>query len=89
MQTKTAHGGVVLPDRSIARVKVDFKTLKELFKVAREEYGMAGAVRHGASTLPDDAFDMFPQASTAEVHFWLPGFKISSMTAYISPKSVG
>jgi fructose/tagatose bisphosphate aldolase len=68
VQTGTTHGGVVLPDGSMAKVKVDFKTLKELSKVAREEYGMAGAVQHGASTLPDDAFDMFPQAGTAEVH---------------------
>lgn len=68
VQTGTTHGGVVLPDGSIARVKVDFKTLKKLSKVAREEYGMAGAVQHGASTLPDEAFDMFPQAGTAEVH---------------------
>ena len=29
---------------------------------------MAGAVQHGASTLPDDAFSLFPQAGTAEVH---------------------
>ncbi len=68
VQTGTTHGGVVLPDGSMAKVKVDFKTLKELSKVAREEYGMAGAVQHGASTLPDDAFDMFPQAGTVEVH---------------------
>lgn len=68
VQTGTTHGGVVLPDGSMAKVKVDFKTLKELSKVAREEYGMAGAVQHGASTLPDEAFDMFPQAGTVEVH---------------------
>jgi fructose/tagatose bisphosphate aldolase len=68
VQTGTTHGGVVLPDGSMAKVKVDFKTLKELSKVAREEYGMAGAVQHGASTLPDEAFDMFPQAGTIEVH---------------------
>jgi hypothetical protein len=29
---------------------------------------MGGAVQHGASTLPDDAFDLFPQANTLEVH---------------------
>ncbi|MFC2063375.1 class II fructose-bisphosphate aldolase [Chloroflexota bacterium] len=68
VQTGTTHGGVVLPDGSVARVKVDFETLVEISRVAREEYGMAGAVQHGASTLPDEAFDMFPKANTAEVH---------------------
>ena len=37
-------------------------------RLAREEYGMGGAVQHGASTLPDEAFDMFPQAGAVEVH---------------------
>lgn len=68
VQTGTSHGGVVLPDGSIAQVSIDFNTLKELSRVAREEYGMGGAVQHGASTLPDEAFDMFPQVGTVEVH---------------------
>jgi fructose/tagatose bisphosphate aldolase len=68
VQTGTAHGGVVLPDGSIAQVNLDFRTLEELSKVAREEYGMGGAVQHGASTLPDEAFDMFPRTGTVEVH---------------------
>jgi fructose/tagatose bisphosphate aldolase len=68
VQTGTSHGGVVLPDGSIAQVSIDFKTLEELSKVAREEYGMGGAVQHGASTLPDEAFDMFPQVGAVEVH---------------------
>jgi hypothetical protein len=68
VQTGTTHGGVVLPDGSIANVEIDFKTLQELSKLAREEYGMSGAVQHGASTLPDEAFHHFPQVGTAEVH---------------------
>ena len=68
VQTGTAHGGVVLPDGSIADVSIDFDTLKEISKAAREKYGMGGAVQHGASTLPDDAFDMFPKVDTVEVH---------------------
>jgi fructose/tagatose bisphosphate aldolase len=68
VQTGTTHGGVVLPDGSMASVKLDLKTLEELSRVAREEYGMAGAVQHGASTLPDEAFDRFPQVGTAEIH---------------------
>lgn len=68
VQTGTTHGGVVLPDGSIAGVDIDFKTLEELSRVARQEYGLAGAVQHGASTLPDEAFDHFPRVGTAEVH---------------------
>ncbi len=68
VQTGTAHGGVVLPDGSIADVKLDFNTLEELSRAAREEYGLGGAVQHGASTLPDDAFDTFPRVGTLEVH---------------------
>jgi fructose/tagatose bisphosphate aldolase len=68
VQTGTTHGGVVLPDGSIAKVALDFQALEQLSRVAREEYGMAGAVQHGASTLPDDAFSMFPRTGTAEVH---------------------
>jgi fructose/tagatose bisphosphate aldolase len=68
VQTGTTHGGVVLPDGTMAKVKLDFNTLKELSKTAREEYEMGGAVQHGASTLPDEAFDMFPKVETIEVH---------------------
>ncbi len=68
IQTGTSHGGVVLPDGSIATVKLDFDTLQVLSKEAREKYGMAGAVQHGASTLPSDAFGKFPEVGTAEVH---------------------
>ena len=68
VQTGTTHGGVVLPDGGIASVELDFDTLKGLSKVAREEYGMSGAVQHGASTLPDEAFHLFPEVGTAEVH---------------------
>jgi len=68
VQTGTTHGGVVLPDGSIASVELDFDTLKELSKVARGDYGMAGAVQHGASTLPDEAFHLFPEVGAAEVH---------------------
>ena len=68
VQTGTTHGGVPLADGSVAKVKLDFDTLQRLSQVARAEYGMAGAVQHGASTLPDEAFDRFPATGTAEVH---------------------
>jgi len=68
VQTGTTHGGVVLPDGSIAQINLDFKTLRTLSEIARREYGLAGAVQHGASTLPPEAFDKFAECQTAEVH---------------------
>ncbi|HUQ45498.1 MAG TPA: class II fructose-bisphosphate aldolase [Gemmatimonadaceae bacterium] len=68
VQSGTTHGGVVLADGSIADVKIDLDTLARLSKVAREEYGLSGAVQHGASTLPDGAFNNFPKTETAEIH---------------------
>jgi fructose/tagatose bisphosphate aldolase len=68
IQTGTSHGGVVMPDGTIARVKVDFDTMERLGRVAREAYGLSGVVQHGASTLPDEAFDIFPKRGAAEVH---------------------
>jgi len=68
VQSGTSHGGVVLPDGKIADVKIDFETLKTLSKVARDEYHLSGAVQHGASTLPDGAFNHFPRTETAEIH---------------------
>jgi fructose/tagatose bisphosphate aldolase len=68
VQTGTSHGGVVLPDGTIAKVKVDFDTLGSLSAAARDDYGLSGAVQHGASTLPEEAFDRFAQANASEVH---------------------
>jgi len=68
VQTGTTHGGVPLADGSIASVKLDFGTLERLSELARKEYGMAGAVQHGASTLPDELFGKFPEVGTAEIH---------------------
>ncbi len=68
VQTGTSHGGVVLPDGSLAKVKIDFETLRTLSDLARKEYGLSGCVQHGASTLPEDAFNMFPETGTSEVH---------------------
>ena len=68
VQTGTSHGGIVLPDGSIAAVKLDLEALQALSTVAREAYGMAGAVQHGASTLPENAFNHFPRIETAEIH---------------------
>jgi fructose-bisphosphate aldolase, class II len=68
VQSGTTHGGVVLPDGTIADVQIDFETLRRLSVEAREKYGLAGAVQHGASTLPDAAFHKFPGTETAEIH---------------------
>lgn len=68
VQTGTTHGGVVLPDGSLAKVKVDFETLKTLSELARNRYGLAGAVQHGASTLPEELFDHFPRCGACEIH---------------------
>jgi fructose/tagatose bisphosphate aldolase len=68
VQTGTSHGGVVLADGSIAQVQLDFNVLKTISEIARKEYGLAGAVQHGASTLPDEAFHKFPEVEAAEVH---------------------
>jgi fructose/tagatose bisphosphate aldolase len=67
VQTGTSHGGIPLPDGRVAEVEIDFKTLERLSQVARE-YGMAGCVQHGASTLPDEMFHLFPKVGTAEIH---------------------
>jgi fructose/tagatose bisphosphate aldolase len=68
IQTGTSHGGVVLPDGSIAKVNLDFGILLNLSKVARSAYGMGGTVQHGASTLPESAFGKFVESEAAEVH---------------------
>ena len=68
IQTGTSHGGVPMPDGSVAEVSIDFDTLARLSAVAREEYHLAGCVQHGASTRPDVAFHKFPEAGTAAIH---------------------
>jgi len=68
IQTGTSHGGVVLPDGSLAQVAIDFETLRIVGEKARREYHMGGAVQHGASTLPEAAFHKFVEAGTCEVH---------------------
>lgn len=68
VQSGTSHGGVVLADGSLADVRLDFQTLEDLSRVSREEFGLSGAVQHGASTLPDGAFNNFPRTGTAEIH---------------------
>ncbi|MGH7567933.1 MAG: class II fructose-bisphosphate aldolase [Gemmatimonadales bacterium] len=68
VQTGTSHGGIVLPDGSIAKVQLDLDALKALSHAARTRYGLGGAVQHGASTLPPDAFGHFPACEAVEIH---------------------
>jgi fructose/tagatose bisphosphate aldolase len=69
VQTGTAHGGFINADGSLRMdVKIDLKTLEELSRLAREDYGLGGAVQHGASTLPPEAFDAFPRHGACEIH---------------------
>jgi fructose/tagatose bisphosphate aldolase len=68
IQTGTSHGGVPLPDGSVATVNIGFQDLRTISHIARLEYGLAGAVQHGASTLPEEVFDHFPKSDTAEIH---------------------
>lgn len=67
----THHGGLVLPDGSLAEVAVAFDRLAEISRVAREEFGLSGAVQHGASTLPLEVFSRFPESETVEIHLAL------------------
>jgi fructose/tagatose bisphosphate aldolase len=68
IQTGSSHGGIVGPDGTVQRVSIDFETLRTISRVAREEYGLAGAVQHGASTLPAEFFGHFPDHDCAEIH---------------------
>ena len=68
VQTGTSHGGVPLPDGSIAQAKIDFNVLREVTEIGRKEYGIAGSVQHGASTLPESVFNKFPESNAVEIH---------------------
>jgi len=68
VQTGTSHGGVVLADGSIAKVQLDLEALQALSREARATYGLGGAVQHGASTLPAEAFGRFPACEAIEIH---------------------
>jgi len=67
VQTGTVHGGIPLPNGGVADVRLDFSTLKTLSRVSKE-YGLAGVVQHGASTLPIELFNKFAETDVAEVH---------------------
>ena len=68
IQTGTSHGGIPGPDGKVIEVNLDFSTLENLSRISRQDYGLAGAVQHGASTLPSNLFNKFPELETAEIH---------------------
>jgi fructose/tagatose bisphosphate aldolase len=68
IQTGTSHGGVPLPDGTLADVTIDFDVIKNIGDVARSKYGLGGPVQHGASTLPEELFNKFPEHKTLEIH---------------------
>lgn len=68
VQTGTSHGGVPMADGSIEEAKIDFDVLRETTRICRSEYGIAGAVQHGASTLPESVFNKFPESDAVEIH---------------------
>src|SRR5687768_12901314 len=68
VQTGTSHGGVPMADGSIAEAKIDFAVLRETTRICRSEYAIAGSVQHGASTLPEEVFNRFPENDAVEIH---------------------
>jgi fructose/tagatose bisphosphate aldolase len=67
VQTGTSHGGIVLPDGSDRQGGGGLRHAQGAGRRARV-YGAGGAVQHGASTLPEDFFNKFPEVETLEIH---------------------
>jgi len=87
VQTGTSHGGVPLADGSIAQAKIDFEVLREVTRICRGEYGIAGSVQHGASTLPESVFNKFPESDAVEIHL-ATGFQNMVFDAPTLPASM-
>ena len=87
VQTGTSHGGVPLADGTIAKAKIDFDVLRETTRLCRQEYGIAGAVQHGASTLPESVFNKFPEAEAVEIHL-ATGFQNMVLDAPTFPQQL-
>jgi fructose/tagatose bisphosphate aldolase len=87
VQTGTSHGGVPLADGTIAQAKIDFEVLRNTTHICREEYGMAGSVQHGASTLPESVFNKFPEAEAVEIHL-ATGFQNMILDAPTLPQDI-
>lgn len=87
IQTGTSHGGIPLPDGSIAKVAIDFGVIDNLGELARRQFHFGGVVQHGASTLPESAFDNFPRHQAMEVHL-ATGFQNTILDSTSFPKNL-
>jgi len=87
VQTGTSHGGVPLADGSIAQAKIDFDVLRQTTAICRDEYGIAGSVQHGASTLPESVFNKFPESEAVEIHL-ATGFQNMVLDAPTLPQAM-
>jgi fructose-bisphosphate aldolase, class II len=87
IQTGTSHGGVPLPDGSIAKVALDFGAIDTLGDMSRKQFKIGGVVQHGASTLPEAAFDNFPKHQTMEVHL-ATGFQNTIFDSTALPRTL-
>lgn len=67
-QTGTKHGGIVNPDGSVGRMQLDIELANQLSLIARTEFGLAGLVQHGASTLQIDELAQLRANGVIEVH---------------------
>ena len=63
--TINPRGNIEIRPTGDAATPID---VMEVIDEARKEYGLGGAVQHGASTLPPEAFDAFPRAGACEIH---------------------
>ncbi|HUP59594.1 MAG TPA: class II fructose-bisphosphate aldolase [Thermoanaerobaculia bacterium] len=87
VQTGTSHGGVPMADGTIAEAEIDFDVLRETTRICREEYGIAGSVQHGASTLPEEVFNEFPENDAVEIHL-ATGFQNMILDAPALPQQM-
>jgi fructose/tagatose bisphosphate aldolase len=87
VQTGTSHGGVPLADGTIAQAKIDFNVLREVTEICRKEYKVAGSVQHGASTLPEETFNKFPESEAVEIHL-ATGFQNMVLDAPTLPQQM-
>ncbi|HJW95261.1 MAG TPA: class II fructose-bisphosphate aldolase [Thermoanaerobaculia bacterium] len=87
VQTGTSHGGVPLPDGTVAAAKIDFDVLRETTQICRSEYGIGGSVQHGASTLPESVFNKFPESEAVEIHL-ATGFQNMILDAPALPQKM-
>src|SRR5207237_5791025 len=72
---------------SIAQANIDFGVLQETTRICRSEYGIAGSVQHGASTLSESVFNKFPEAEAVEIHL-ATGFQNMVLDAPTLPQAM-